>query len=377
MAPRRLPIGIQSFRKMRESNYYYVDKTGYALRLMEEGSHYFLSRPRRFGKSLFLDTLKELFEGSKELFEGLRAYQDWDWSVTYPVIKLSFGKGSFNQPGYVHTNLMAQLDGIEESFQLESRYDTAPERFARLIESLCRQSKQRVVVLVDEYDKPILDALEQPDTARENREYLRGLYAVVKDCDAHVHFCFLTGVSKFSQVSLFSGLNNLLDITLDPTYSALCGYTEIDLDTIFGPELKGNYIRECRNHRFSAAALKGTTCSSSECLDLARHFPLFTGFARTAIRPAYIGHRDVAFSLRGPAQPAAFGSSRTRLPRGPLAAGPCPSLPPGRSGRAPARRQHFPRQCTTDQAPRQPLHLRFRVCVAHVVPPAKFPQVAP
>ena len=139
----------------------------------------------------------------------------------------------------------------------------------------------------------------------------------------------------------------------------------------------GNYIRECRNHRFSAAALKGTTCSSSECLDLARHFPLFTGFARTAIRPAYIGHRDVAFSLRGPAQPAAFGSSRTRLPRGPLAAGPCPSLPPGRSGCAPARRQHFPRQCATDQAPRQPLHLRFRVCVAHVVPPAKFPQVAP
>ena len=140
---------------------------------------------------------------------------------------------------------------------------------------------------------------------------------------------------------------------------------------------KGNYIRECRNHRFSAAALKGTTCSSLECLDLARHFPLFTGFARTAIRPAYIGHWDVAFSLRGPAQPAAFGSSRTRLPRGPLAAGPCPSLPPGRSGRAPARRQHFPRKCTTDQAPRQPLHLRFRVCVAHVVPPAKFPQVAP
>ena len=250
MARRRLPIGIQSFRKMRESNCYYVDKTGYALRLAAEGGNHLLSRPRRFGKSLFLDTLKELFEGSKELFDGLQAYQNWDWSVTYPVIKLSFGKGSFNQSGYVHTNLMAQLDGIEEAFRLESRYDTAPERFARVIESLHRQTNQRVVVLVDEYDKPILDALERPDTARENREYLRGLYAVVKDCDSHVHFCFLTGVSKFSQVSLFSGLDNLLDITLDPTYSALCGYTEFDLDTVFGPELQGldrELIREWYN----------------------------------------------------------------------------------------------------------------------------------
>ena len=250
MAQRRLPIGIQTFRKMRESDCYYVDKTEYALRLVKEGSHYFLSRPRRFGKSLFLDTLKELFEGSKELFEGLRAYEAWDWSVTYAVIKLSFGKGNFNQPGYVHTNLMAQLDAIEDSFHLESRYDTGPERFSHLIKSLHLQTNRRVVVLVDEYDKPILDALAQPDIARQNREYLRGLYSVVKDCDAHVHFCLLTGVSKFSQVNLFSGLNNLLDITLDATYSALCGYTENDLDAVFGPELQGldrERIREWYN----------------------------------------------------------------------------------------------------------------------------------
>ena len=250
MAQRRLPIGIQTFRKMRESDCYYVDKTEYALRLAKEGSHYFLSRPRRFGKSLFLDTLKELFEGSKELFQGLRAYKAWDWSVTYPVIKLSFGRGNFNQPGYVHTNLMAQLDAIENSFHLESSYDTGPDRFSHLIESLHLQTNRRVVVLVDEYDKPILDALAQPDIARQNREYLRGLYSVVKDCDAHVHFCLLTGVSKFSQVNLFSGLNNLLDITLDATYSALCGYTENDLDAVFGPELQGldrERIREWYN----------------------------------------------------------------------------------------------------------------------------------
>ena len=250
MAKRRLPIGIQSFRKIRESDCYYVDKTGYALRLVQEGSHFFLSRPRRFGKSLFLDTLKELFEGSRELFVGLQAYEEWDWSTRYPVLNLSFGKGDFKQSGYLDTNLMAQLDAIEESADLESRYDTAPERFAHVIKSLHSKTDRRVVVLVDEYDKPILDALERPDIARANRDYLRGLYTVVKDCDAHVQFCFLTGVSKFSQVSLFSGLNNLLDITLDPTYSSLCGYTEDDLDTVFSQELQGldrESIREWYN----------------------------------------------------------------------------------------------------------------------------------
>ena len=239
MARRLLPIGIQSFRKLRESNCYYVDKTGYALRLAGEGTHYFLSRPRRFGKSLFLDTLKELFEGSRELFEGLHAYDHWDWSVRHPVTRLSFGSGNFKEAGYLHSNLMAQFDAIEEEAGVESRYDTGPERFGDLIRTLHRRAGQRVAVLVDEYDKPILDALEEPGIARANRDYLRGLYSTIKDCDAHVRFCFLTGVSKFSKVSLFSGLNNLIDITLEPPYSAVCGYTEGDLGTVFAPELPG------------------------------------------------------------------------------------------------------------------------------------------
>ena len=239
MARCLLPIGIQSFRKLRESNCYYVDKTGYALRLAGEGTHYFLSRPRRFGKSLFLDTLKELFEGSRELFEGLHAYDHWDWSVRHPVTRLSFGSGNFKEAGYLHSNLMAQFDAIEEEAGVESRYDTGPERFGDLIRTLHRRAGQRLAVLVDEYDKPILDALEKPGIARANRDYLRGLYATIKDCDAHVRFCFLTGVSKFSKVSLFSGLNNLIDITLESPYSALCGYTEEDLGTVFAPELPG------------------------------------------------------------------------------------------------------------------------------------------
>ena len=239
MTRRRLPIGIQTFRKIREENYYYVDKTAHMRRLIDEGTHYFLSRPRRFGKSLFLDTLKELFEGNEPLFEGLDIHNRWDWQVRYPVLRLSFGSGNFNEPEILHKEVMAQLDAIEEETGVESHYDTASARFRHIIQMLHRQIGQPVVVLIDEYDKPILDALEVPEIARANRDFLRGLYATIKDCDAHVRFTFLTGVSKFSKVRLFSGLNNLTDITIDPRYSAICGYTEEDLDTVFAPELPG------------------------------------------------------------------------------------------------------------------------------------------
>ena len=238
-ARRKLPIGIQTFREIREENCYYVDKTAYMRRLADEGAHYFLSRPRRFGKSLFLDTLKELFEGSEPLFEGLDVHDRWDWSVRHPVLRLSFGSGNFKEPGYLDTNLMAQLAAIERRAGVGCAHTSAPERFGGLIEALHERTGQRTVVLVDEYDKPILDALDAPATARAHRDYLRGLYATIKDRDAHVKLTFLTGVSKFSKVSLFSGLNNLLDITLDPSYSSICGYTDADLDTVFAPELPG------------------------------------------------------------------------------------------------------------------------------------------
>ena len=235
----KLPIGIQTFRKIREEGCYYVDKTAYIRRLVDEGTHYFLSRPRRFGKSLFLDTLKELFEGNEALFTGLDIHGQWDWSVRHPVLRLSFGGGNFKEPGFLEANFMEKLAAAEREAQVASEYATAPGRFAALISALHRQAGQPVVVLVDEYDKPILDALEAPDIARANREFLWGVYSVIKDCDAHVRFTFLTGVSKFSKVSLFSGLNNLTDITLEPEYSAVCGYTEQDLDSVFAPELEG------------------------------------------------------------------------------------------------------------------------------------------
>ena len=216
MTRRKLPIGMQTFRDIREMNCYYVDKTAYVGRLLDEGKHYFLSRPRRFGKSLFLDTCKELFESNEPLFEGLAIHDRWDWSVRHPVLRLSFGSGNFKEPGYLHINLMAQLDVLEEQLVVGSRYDTAAERFGHLVRMSSARVGQRVVILVDEYDKPILDALDAPEVARANRDFLRGLYAVVKDCDAHIRFSFITGVSKFSKVSLFSGLNNLTDLTLDP-----------------------------------------------------------------------------------------------------------------------------------------------------------------
>ncbi len=239
MSRRRLPIGIQTFRKIREEDCYYVDKTAYIQRLLDEGTHYFLSRPRRFGKSLFLDTCKELFEGNEPLFKGLAIHDRWDWSVRHPVLRLDFSSGNFTEPGYLQANLMDQLTAIERRSGIVAESATVPGRFVRQLETLHERSGQRVAVLIDEYDKPILDALEVPEVARANRDFLRGLYSTVKFADAHIRFTFITGVSKFSKVSLFSGLNNLTDLTLDPRYSALCGYTEADLDAVFAPELPG------------------------------------------------------------------------------------------------------------------------------------------
>ena len=239
MNKRRLPIGIQTFRKIREEDCYYIDKTAYIRRLLDESKHYSLSRPRRFGKSLFLDTLKELFEGNEPLFAGLAIHDHWDWSVRHPVLRLDFSSGTYQGPDDLRKEVAAQLNALEDEAEVVPHNDEASARFRHLMKVLHERSGQRVAVLVDEYDKPILDALEVPEVARANRDFLRGLYSVVKDSDAHVYFTFLAGVSKLSMAGPFSGLNNLIDITLDPHYSAICGYTDTDLDTVFAPELPG------------------------------------------------------------------------------------------------------------------------------------------
>ncbi len=233
-----LPIGMTSLREIRGMDCYYVDKTDHVRRLVERGKYYFLSRPRRFGKSLLVDTLQELFEGSEELFRGLAVHGKWDWSARHPVVRLDFsGVGDFDTPDGVRETVEAQLEEAEMQAGLEPGPAGAAVRFRRLIRTLHERTGQKVVVLVDEYDKPILDALGDRELALANRNFLRSLYGVA--CDRQLRFVFLTGVSKFSKAGLFSGLNNLNDITLDERYGDICGYTDDELDAVFAPELEG------------------------------------------------------------------------------------------------------------------------------------------
>ena len=247
MQRRRLPIGIQAFRTIREEGFYYVDKTPHIRYLVEQGRFYFLSRPRRFGKSLLIDTLQELFEGSEELFRGLDIHGYWDWSIRNPVVRLSFG-GKYNVPEEIEGDVIEQLESIERHHNLSPARtsDTGSRRLRNILDRLHQATGQQVVVLVDEYDKPILDVLDDPDLAKANRDWLRGFYGIIKDSARNVRFVFVTGVSMFSKVSLFSGLNNLKDISLDPRYATVCGYTDADLDTVFAPELPGLDREEIR-----------------------------------------------------------------------------------------------------------------------------------
>jgi len=234
---KRLPIGIQTFEKIIEDNCYYVDKTQF-VKKVEDGGVFFLSRPRRFGKSLFLDTLKEAFSGNKELFKGLYIYDKWDWDRKYPVIKISFGSGEFRNPTLFEKTIFSFLRSIAEDYEITLTEDINSLRFRELIRKLHDKFNEKVVVLVDEYDKPILDAIENIDVAKENREILKGFYGVLKDADPYLKLVFLTGVSRFSKVSIFSGLNQLNDITIDPAFATVCGYTQTDLETVFADRIK-------------------------------------------------------------------------------------------------------------------------------------------
>lgn len=236
---RKLPVGIQTFSDIREDDYYYVDKTPDIERLVNQNKYYFLSRPRRFGKSLLLDTLRCLFEGREGLFEGLYIHDKWDWQTCYPVIRISFSDGVIHSREALDQHIRELLDAETKRLGVTLENTTIAGRFRELIQQAHSTIGQRVVVLVDEYDKPILDNILDADLARELRDGLKNLYSVIKDADPHLHFVILTGVSKFSKVSLFSGLNNLNDITLDIAFATICGYTDTDIDTIFSPELSG------------------------------------------------------------------------------------------------------------------------------------------
>ncbi len=240
---KKLPIGISVFKEIREGNYIYVDKTKDAYNLIENYKFVFLSRPRRFGKSLFLDTLQEIFEGNKKLFNGLYIYNKWDWENKYPVIKLSFGG---------NRDIDELKRGIFDLLELNQEYlgvkcksvDDYAICFADLIRKTYKKYGKEVVVLIDEYDKPIIDNLDQIEIAKESREVIKRLYTQIKENERYIKFAFLTGVSKFSKASIFSGLNNLEDISLTPKFGTVCGYTQKDIESLFLPYLKGVNLEE-------------------------------------------------------------------------------------------------------------------------------------
>ncbi|NVZ08928.1 ATP-binding protein [Allochromatium humboldtianum] len=239
--PRKLPIGLQNLREIITDGYCYVDKTMHALALAEAGKYYFLSRPRRFGKSLFLDTLKELFEGNEPLFRGLYVHDRWDWSQRHPVIRLDFSAGILESREELdrHIRYLLRDNARRLGLACDPERDGIPGAFSDLIRGAQAQSGQSLVILVDEYDKPILDNIDHPKRAAEAREGLKNLYSAMKGRDAELRFVFMTGVTKFSKVSLFSGINQLQDLTLDPRCATLCGYTQHDLETVFAEHLAG------------------------------------------------------------------------------------------------------------------------------------------
>lgn len=240
----KLPIGIQTFSEIREGGYYYVDKTPDIETLVTQNKYYFLSRPRRFGKSLLLDTVRCLFEGRKDLFEGLYLHERWNWQMKHPVIRLSFGSGVVSTRQELDIRIRQQFAMTRRLLNLsQARQSDIAGEFYELIADARSHYGQTAVVVIDEYDKPILDNIVNSDKARELREGLKNLYSTLKDADPNLRMVLLTGVSKFSKVSLFSGLNNLRDITLSPEYATICGYTDKDIDEVFQPEL-GNLNRE-------------------------------------------------------------------------------------------------------------------------------------
>ena len=245
---RHLPIDAQSFEQVRNAGNIYVDKTPYIEKLLSLGRFFFLSRPHRFGKSLFLSTLQAYFEGKKELFEGLyiaereeeiarwQRREPWEDS---PVLYFDLNAEHFSRSFEVLENCLEMpLAAMEKRYNSEGIAKTLPGRFKAVIERAYEQTQKQVVILIDEYDKPLLLTLQDPELNEANRSLLRAFYEVLKHCDRYIRFAFLTGVTKFSKTNLFSGANNLKDISLLDDYTAICGFTEQELSDYFVPEIE-------------------------------------------------------------------------------------------------------------------------------------------
>jgi len=230
---KKLPIGIQTFSEIREKDYIYIDKTKYIHKLATEGKAYFLSRPRRFGKSLLLSTIEELFKGNKNLFKGLFVYDNWDWEEIYPVIHLDFLDMDFTTPEELKIGLEDFIKDTADKNKIQINKRTLSGMFSELIKKTHEKTKQQVVVLIDEYDKPIIDNITNKNVLNSNQRILKSFYNVLKGTDKYIKFIFITGVSKFANMSIFSSLNSLNDITLNNDLACICGYTHQDLKNNF------------------------------------------------------------------------------------------------------------------------------------------------
>ena len=234
---KKFPIGIQSFEEIRANDFFYIDKTDLIHQLATRGKYYFLGRPRRFGKSLLVSTLEAYFQGKKELFKGLAMEQlEQDWKE-YPVLHLDLNTRKYKNTDSLPNILNQHLEKWEALYGDEKKNRAPEERFTYLIQQAATTTGRQVVILIDEYDKPLLQAIGNEALAAEYRSTLKAFYGVVKSCDPYIRFALLTGVSKFSKVSVFSDLNNLLDISMDRRYATLCGITEEEIHRTLEPEL--------------------------------------------------------------------------------------------------------------------------------------------
>ncbi|PID26980.1 MAG: AAA family ATPase [Candidatus Cloacimonadota bacterium] len=232
---KKLGLGIQELSKLRENNYVYVDKTEIIHRIITTGSYYFLSRPRRFGKSLLVNTIEEIFKGNKELFKETWIYDKWNFEERFPVIKIAFTNLDYENND-LGDEISEVLDRIAGKNEIKLNSKTYKKKFQELIIALSKINP--VAILIDEYDKPIIDYITDIKTAEKNRETLKKFYSVVKDLDKHIKLLFITGVSKFSRVSFFSELNNLTDITIKKQYADITGYSEKEIEDNYGEYLK-------------------------------------------------------------------------------------------------------------------------------------------
>lgn len=229
----KYPIGIQDFEKLRTNGYSYVDKSRFVYKLATEGEYYFLSRPRRFGKSLFLSTLEAYFQGKKELFKGLAIYDlETEWKK-YPIFHIDLNTANFREKDSLYMVLNDYLTTWESKYGARESEATLALRFKGVIARAAEKEGCGVVILIDEYDKPILQTLRDPELQDEHRAQLKAFYSVLKTQDRYIKFAFLTGVTKFGKVSVFSDLNNLTDISMDHRYISICGMTEKELLTNF------------------------------------------------------------------------------------------------------------------------------------------------